>query len=245
VDVRPDASSFDSRSIAVWYCFTERLGDGELRALDTLLGGDEPARRDRFVFARDRRDFAAAHGLTRWALWRRAGLRPQAWAFKPGAHGKPAPVPQQAGTPRLEFNLSHTHGLVACAVTRGASVGLDVECVARLGAARDIAGHCFAPSELRWLDEGGAGGYAVRFTELWTLKEAYLKALGDGLRVPLDSFAFHVSSAGAIALTPAPRGNWQFLLAAPSPDTRLAVAARLDEASGRRPIVISDFDGKE
>src|SRR5262245_17240681 len=155
-----------------------------------VLSTEERARRDRFVFDRDRRDFVAAHALVRRLLSRAGDTRAADWRFDIDAHGKPWVVTSQAGKPPLVFNLSHTHGLVACAVARGTTLGLDVERVDRIASGPDIAGRFFAPSEIRMLDRHAPDDYTGRFIELWTLKEAYIKAVGTGLAHPLDSFAF-------------------------------------------------------
>jgi len=213
--------------VAVCYQLTEALDAPALAAMAEVLSAEERARRDRFVFDRDRRDFVAAHALVRRMLSRSDATGPTGWQFDIDAHGKPSVVASQAGAPPLVFNLSHTHGLVACAVARGTSLGIDVERVDRISSGPDIAARYFAPPEIRMLERHPASDYNGRFIELWTLKEAYIKAVGTGLAHPLDSFAFAFEGDSGLRFA-APPGvaapDWQFLLAAPTANYRLAVA---------------------
>jgi len=178
-----------------------------------LLSEDERSRSARFVFARDRIHFVAAHALVRRALSTYLPLRADEWRFTTNAFGRP----EVAGTdvePRLRFNLSHTDGLVACAVTRGNDVGVDVETLQR-GAPIDIAEDVLTQSELAALRELPISERPSRFLEYWTLKEAYVKARGLGLSLPLRAFAFHRDERGEIGVIRDPSLNdqetWQFI----------------------------------
>jgi len=221
--------------VAVCYQFTEALDAAALGAMAAVLTVEERARRDRFVFDRDRRDFVVAHALVRRMLSRYGETSPEDWRFDIDVHGKPSVVRDQAGMPPLVFNLSHTHGLVACAVARGTSLGIDVERVDRMTLGPEIAARYFAAAEIRMLDAHPPEQYAGRFIELWTLKEAYIKAVGTGLAHALDSFAFAFEGESGLQFA-APHGvaasDWQFLLAAPAANYRLGIAV---SGSGVRP----------
>jgi 4'-phosphopantetheinyl transferase len=93
---------------------------------------------------------------------------------------------------------------------------------------REIASHFFSQTEIRQLDTCPPADYAHRFIEFWTLKEAFIKAIGTGLSHPLDSFSFSLNGNGDIGFTaPDTRGSeWQFALITPDPGYRLAVAVR-------------------
>ncbi|TWB42893.1 4'-phosphopantetheinyl transferase family protein [Nitrospirillum viridazoti] len=164
------------------------LDDAAYARLWPLLDEGEQARARRFVFEANRREYVAAHGLARLWLGRLLGRPPAALAFTPlTPQGKPGLVDAPAG---LDFNLSHTDGLVACAVTldAGARIGVDVERRdRRIGA--ELATAMFAAEELAWLDARPAGRGGPDLVTFWTLKEAYIKALGVGLSLPTDSFA--------------------------------------------------------
>jgi 4'-phosphopantetheinyl transferase len=213
--------------VAVWWRHTNLLPAADVERMTRMLSADERRRQRRFVFEHDRRDFTAAHALLREALSACVGRDPKSWCFEPDASGKPHIHPKEEGAGALTFSLSHTRGLVACAVAHGADVGLDVERVDRVAAPQAIASRHFAQSEIRLLDSCAPGEHAMRFIELWTLKEAYVKATGAGLTMPLDSFAFGFDGRNGLGFT-APSGGagWEFLLAAPSSDTRLALAIR-------------------
>jgi 4'-phosphopantetheinyl transferase len=206
--------------------------DGDLAAANRLLDPGERARRDRLVNARDRRDYTMAHALVRTALSASAGCAPGDWRFVATEHGKPAIVAAQAGSPPLAFNLSHTHGLVACAVGR-VTLGIDVERHTRVERAPMLAERYFAGPEIAALQACATDEYAVRFIELWTLKESYIKGVGLGLSLPLHSFAFaFAGDTGlcfhhAAAVTP-----WHFWLAALGTDARLALAVSGDPPPG-------------
>ena len=227
------ASEFSERmarrecsDVALWYCHTGSLGDADLTSWGALLSDGERARRDRFLFAEDKRDFIASHALLRRALSQYGGVAPAEWRFEANGFGKPAVVAEQAGEPPLAFNLSHTRGLVACAITRGASVGIDVERCERSVAGSEIASRYFAASEIRQLQMCPPDQYPTRFLELWVLKESYIKAVGSGLSLGLHSFSFEFQGDSDLRFTPHDAGRgWQFWLMA-LPESRLAVAVR-------------------
>ena len=183
------------------------LEDGELRALieyarpetilgelsrETLLGwlgAEERERHARFRFERDRDIYLVAHALLRRMLARVTGVAPEALQFSAGEHGRPeiaAPEPARV----FRFNLSHTHGLVACGVCRGADIGVDVEYVERRVELMAVAKHVFSEVEVAGLAALSGTAQRARFFDLWTLKEAYIKAIGKGLSAPLRSITF-------------------------------------------------------
>jgi 4'-phosphopantetheinyl transferase len=241
-DVTP--TSLAPGDARIWYRFTESLDEDAVRAEVAQLSPDERARCQRFVFRRDRRDFAAGHALLRRVLSMHDDVRADAWTFVADANGKPSLARQSAALP-LVLKPSHTHGVVACGVTRYGEVGVDVECVERVTDGRDIAERYFSTAELAELDARAGDERAARFIELWTLKEAYLKAIGSGLAQPLDTFAFSFDDAGGIRFSAPPDAGpaaWTFALFAPSPRHRLAVAARFDSSTRGR-LVARAADG--
>lgn len=225
--------------VVVWCRRTESLSPADVERMAAVLSADERDRQRRFLFERDRRDFTAAHALLRQALSSCAHTLPHEWGFERSARGKPHLGPHHAAT-SLEFNLSHTHGLVACAVARAADVGVDVERIGRVAVARDVASQYFSEPEVRLLEGCAVSEYATRFIELWTLKEAYIKAVGAGLHLALDSFAFAFEGTSGLhfsASSSLPEG--EFLLAAPSSDTRLAVAVLTASPETARRFTVS------
>jgi 4'-phosphopantetheinyl transferase len=214
--------------VHIWYHLTEALDEAGVARAVAILSDAERTRARRFVFARDRRDFAAAHALTRLALSRYGDLAPERWRFQEGPDGKPS-LAAGRGTPPLTFNLSHTHGLVACAIAPGVDVGIDVERVDRPVDGEEIAARFFSPGERADLARCPPEGRARRFFELWTLKEAYIKAIGKGMLHGLNTFGFALNEPGSIGFVPPSdidRAAWQFALFAPTGLHAMAVAVR-------------------
>jgi 4'-phosphopantetheinyl transferase len=173
--------------VTVRWLEIEAFGNNVWRALAQMLDQTELSRAERFHFEHDRQSYIAAHALTRAMLSSHASIAPSAWRFAAGSHGKPE---IEGAEVHLQFNLSHTRGLVAVAVTRQHDVGIDVEQIDPKRLGLDVADRFFAPVEalhLRSLpkEEQPEASYAY-----WTLKEAYIKAIGLGLSCPLDAFNF-------------------------------------------------------
>ncbi len=191
-----------------------------------LLNAEEIARADRFYFAPDRETFIVAHALTRSLLSCFACVPPEAWCFVAGPHGRPALDPA-FGTLGLHFNLSHTTGLVACAVARH-EVGVDVESIERRAASNGIAERFFTPAEVSLLDAHPPEQQREAFFRLWTMKEAVMKAMGLGFQLPLDEFAVTLAPLG-VHFEPARADNttdWSFGQQRAGPHHMLAVALR-------------------
>jgi 4'-phosphopantetheinyl transferase len=241
----PVSTILGPHDVHVWCRAT---GDGDtLDACETDLSdlsSDEHARCARFAFARDRRDFAAAHALLRTRLSQYADVSPAAWTFDALPGGKPFIV-SASGAPTLAFNVSHTHGFVACAIAAGGEVGIDVESVDRATDGQRIAARYFSKAESDWLDACDARERAIRFIELWTLKEACVKAVGRGLSQPLNGFGFAFEGERHIRFSPPPdtqASAWTFALFAPSARYRMAVAVRATP-SARGSIAARSADG--
>lgn len=181
----------------------------------------------RLVRHRDRAAYVAAHALLRQVLSTYDRTPPSAWSFDTGANGKPV-LSGRHLTSDLSFNLSHTSGLVACVVSRTRDVGIDVELIDPRVEALEIASRFFSESEAAALRASVESERQARFAEIWTLKEAYVKAIGTGLSTPLHAFAFAYEGATALRFAPAvgEHADWQFALFAPTPHHRMSVAAR-------------------
>ncbi len=156
--------------------------------IEAQLSNEERARALRFAAIADRQAYLAAHCLKRRMLSRaEPAIDPPAWRFDTGPHGKPAVAERDD----LHFNLSHCRGLVACALSRSGPVGLDVEWLGR-PAPLEVAERFFSASETRWLLERPDHARHDAFFRIWTLKEAYIKAVGLGLSQPLGEFSVSV-----------------------------------------------------
>lgn len=173
--------------IDVWIAQPSLMDDSALLAACARLLSEEERNRQRaFVFEKNRREYLVAHALLRCALSQYDPTLPEAWRFTRNAHGRPALDPPS----RLRFNLTHHPTLVACAVTNDAELGIDVEPLQRGAEILRLAEGIFAQSELEELHRLPSAERADRAVSLWTLKEAYVKARGLGLTLPLSGFAF-------------------------------------------------------
>jgi 4'-phosphopantetheinyl transferase len=204
----------------------------KLEEYKALLSADEHERMARFIFDRDRRAFLITRALVRTTLSRYAPVTPADWRFIANVHGRPEILERPAGVPDLRFNISHTDGLIACAVTIGREVGVDVENISRR-LLHDVAGRHFAPNEVRDLRQLPDDEQQRVFFDYWTLKEAYIKARGFGLALPLGDFAFKLNPPAPPVITFEPAleddpATWQFLQDWPTPQHRLGLAVRRD-----------------
>ena len=164
-----------------------------------LLSTDERERAARFHFARDRNNYVAARGGLRLILSRYTGLAPAELTFSYGAQGKPALV--RTGTaPGLAFNLAHSGAYAVYAVGNARRVGIDVERIRPEVCTDELAAATFSPRELGALRALAATERPDRFFTLWTCKEAYVKARGEGLSIPLDSFDVVFGTGGGVRL---------------------------------------------
>jgi len=205
----------------------------KLDAYRSLLSQDEHERMARLVFERDRRAFLLTRALVRTMLSRYAPVAPAAWRFIANVHGRPEILDRPPDAPDLRFNISHTDGLIACAVTIGREVGVDIEHINRR-LTHDVAGRFFAPREVTDLRKLPEEDQRRVFFDYWTLKEAYIKARGFGLALPLGDFAFTLNPTRPPAITFEPSldddpGAWQFLQDWPTPQHRLGLAVRRDD----------------
>lgn len=194
-----------------------------------LLSPDERRRHDRFHFERDRRLFRVAHALTREVLGALLDLAPEAVEIVTHEHGRPA-----VADPRVHFNLSHTAGLVALAVTGGGyEVGVDVERREERRVDDALARTCFEPRELEgYRDRPTRSDQVERFYRLWTLKEAYMKGRGLGFHLPLKRFAFDLDRE-PVGLWVDPEHDdgkpWAFWQDLPTEEHALALATQRAE----------------
>lgn len=176
-----------------------RLADGEVHVwkvtlardshsvawLSSLLDDEELARARRFRFERDRDHFITARALLRRCLGRYLDLAPGAVRFVYGLHGKPALVDAGAA---VTFNVSHSHGVALFAFSTGRQLGVDVEQICEDRAGPQIAERFFSLREAATLRSLPAECRTAAFFRCWTRKEAFIKAIGEGLSHPLDRF---------------------------------------------------------
>ena len=195
---------------------------------DDLLSTSELERANRFRFPRDRRLFRAAHTLLRQTLAGYLNQPASGIDFVIEAHGRP----ELPGRP-LRFNMTHTKGLVACVVTAVDDCGVDAEPIGRHADHTLVAKNVFTDSERAAIAAVPESMRTQKFFQFWTLKEAYIKARGLGLSLPLREISFALDE-GAPTVTFGPRiqdepSLWKFWTGLASVDHHYGVAVKSDD----------------
>ncbi len=196
---------------------------GDPAAGAALLSSEEQQRVERFRFADHRRRYQIGHGALRRILSGYVGVAPKAIEFSQGARGKPYLV-----TAGPHFNLSHSGKLALVAVAR-TEVGVDLEKVRRLDSMTEIARRHFAPREFATLAALQGSDCELAFYRCWTRKEAYIKALGEGLAMSLDSFEVSLCEQPIFEACHDGREDpkqWSLLDVSPGPEFVAAAALR-------------------
>ena len=161
--------------------------ESELRFFESILAEAEINRANRFRFHKDRERFVAGRGLLRMILSSYVGMPANEIIFTYGCHGKPG-LRRQDGRPAIEFNLAHSAGTAIYAITRDRPVGVDIELVNHEFPIESVAERFFSKVEVAALRSLPQDMQRIAFFKCWTRKEAFIKALGDGLSCPLSDF---------------------------------------------------------
>lgn len=191
----------DRNDIDLWLVDEREIVDTDLLAhYHQLLNEEELARHQRLVFNKHQHLFLVARALVRSVLAGYLGLDdPGSITFRSNANGKP----ELDLETNLQFNLSHTNGLIALVVMQDAAVGVDVEYLSRKADIASLAQRYFSMQESEAMLAMPVAQWNERFFDLWTLKEAFLKACGTGLTTPLHEFSFSLDG-GAIEVSFSP-----------------------------------------
>lgn len=211
--------SLSPRNVHLWWSEPSADAASDLRV---LLSAEEIDTANRFRFERHRTLYVFAHGMLRTTLASYTDEEPGALVFERGGKGRP-----ELRGRAVRFNLSHTEGLVLIGVTRDGDLGVDAECIdAGRESDEQLAARVFTPGEMaNWRADRA-------FFERWALKEAYIKARGDGLSLDLQRFGF--PSLGERPRMESDFGDvdeWQFFSFAPTPEHRAAAAVRVRDGS--------------
>jgi 4'-phosphopantetheinyl transferase len=216
----------------LWLAFPQEIRDPALLGrYRVLLDDEERARERRFHFEEDSHRYLVTRALVRTVLSRYAPVGPESWIFRSNARGRPEIANAGVAPGSISFNLSRTRDLVLCAVTGGRRVGADVENIERRElAASEVASRSFSAREFAGWSALPAGERLEGFFHYWTLKEAYIKARGMGLSIPLERFSFAFSGGGIELSIDARLGDspagWQFWLLRPTPRHVAAVCTQ-------------------
>ncbi|WP_353980195.1 4'-phosphopantetheinyl transferase superfamily protein [Salinicola endophyticus] len=170
----------DRRHIEIWFCDPRQC---VLPAsLAGLLSAQERDAMAAFRYRDSRRQYLVSHVMLRWVLSRyEPHVEPASWRFQTNDFGKPWILNPTLAP--LYVNLSHISTCAAVAVSRGGEVGVDIETSSTLPDPQPLIGLCFSEAEKAHHESFAAADRGQAFIRRWTLKEAWLKALGKGLSV--------------------------------------------------------------
>jgi len=231
-NLSPNRPAWPDGEVHVWRVPVDWLASS-IDGLERTLSADEEQRMRRFRFDDDRKRYLVGRGLLRLLLGRYLELRPQELRFDYTPFGKPhlaANVAQRS----LEFNVSHSGELLLIAIAAGRAVGVDVEQVRADIEVGAIAAHFFSSNEQDTLGKLATALQIDAFFNCWTRKEAYIKAKGDGLSLPLDQFDVSLM----------PDEEARLLETRPDPDeARRWRLANLDVADGYKAALAAEGSG--
>lgn len=229
------------REVHVWFARPDHATDpARLEQYRSILSAQETARYRRFHSPADSHHYLIAHTLLRHTLSKYADIPPADWTFTQGTHGRPDI--SNPGVPAIDFNLTHTHGLVGCVVTLGNDCGIDAEA---LGSRHDLSGvakRMFSVDEYRELQQLESSQQLEYFFTRWTLREAYVKALGIGISFPTRKLCFSIDADDSIQVAFKPElednaAHWQFRLIRPTPEHVAAIAIHKNDQLEKKIIV--------
>ena len=222
----PTELPLSADDVHIWRAW-ETPSDEQLQALAATLSEDEQARAAKFRFSRDREQFILARGTLRLLLAQYWDVAPAHLRFAYEPNGKPYLTTTNGARTPLQFNVSHTSGLVVLAFAWQCEVGIDVERV-RPEFADDLTAQQFlTTAELNAWRALSPALQPQAFFHRWTCKEAYLKAIGAGLSVAPTTLSVTLNDDATpreIELSAAPAAPWSFSHFAPQPDYLGALA---------------------
>ncbi len=205
-------------------------------ALDNFwktLSGDERARAERFRFPKDRNQFIVSHGILRQLLGSYLQVAPAEVSYQYSAYGKPF-LAEDFYSSHLRFNLSHSGETMLLGFTRGRELGVDIERIRQDFATLEIARAYFSPQENFILQALPKPLQPEAFFNCWTRKEAFIKAIGEGVSCPLDRFDVTLAPGEpakllATRLTDHPVSKWSMVNLEIGPDYKAAVVTERGE----------------
>jgi len=235
------------QEIHLWHVYDENIRhSGLLSQYFDILSEEECIQQKRFYFEKDRHQYLITRAMVRSVLsLYETSIAPQEWTFQKNDFGKPL-ISNQSLIKPLNFNISHTEQLIIMAITSNRKIGVDVEYLPRLGKILDIANRFFSPAEVRQLLALPPEKQKNRFFDLWTLKEAYIKACGMGLSIPLNHFRYSFSRRGKISISfdPARQDqpeSWQFWQIHPNDTHKISLAIKDEEKRNRYSISMREI----
>jgi 4'-phosphopantetheinyl transferase len=222
----------EDREVHIWFRSLDSAGV-EAPAVLPYLSADERQRAQRFHYDQHRNEFILSRGTLRLVLASYLGESPDQLRFEYARHGKPA-LAEAYSAHRLSFNLSHTYGMMLLAVVRQRSIGVDIEKIRCDFDVRQIAERFFSAPEQSGLRNVRDEEQHEVFFRCWTRKEAYIKAKGEGLSLPLRDFDVSLEPDSAALVATRPDENearhWRMLNLQIAPGYAAAAAIAADSA---------------
>jgi 4'-phosphopantetheinyl transferase len=194
----PSNLALSQNDIHVW-CVRLNTARPRIRKLQNTLTIEEVKKANRFRSEKDRERHIVARGVLRDILGRYLNTPPEQLRFTKGKHGKPA-LSLDQGDLGLHFNMSDSHHLVVYAVTRYRQVGIDLEHIQPIPEMEQIVERFFSIPEKEAFLAISPHERLDAFYRGWTRKEAYIKAKGQGLSIPLHQFEVSIASGEKAAL---------------------------------------------
>lgn len=227
---REEPSTLIPGKVHIWRVFLEP--SGQLEALEQQLSPEELGRANRFYFASDRQHFIVAHAALRTILAGYLGLRARDLSFSITPYGKPF-LTDSFPPGRLEFNLSHSGQLALIAVSWNMKIGVDIELIRPDFSGEAIARSYFSKQEVASYLALPEGVRTEAFFACWTRKEAYIKACGEGLSLPLEQFDVSLAPgepARLLSTRPDAQeaGRWRLMALHPAAGYQAAVVVEGD-----------------
>jgi 4'-phosphopantetheinyl transferase len=223
-----------ANEIHLWFVDTSQItGQALLSQYRHLLSPQEVIRNQRFKFEKDRKQHLITRALVRSVLSSYINtVSPADWQFNTNEYGKPEVAPETLPYP-LKFNVSHSQEMIVLSAHSCQEVGVDIEFLNRKSATKELASHVFSKHENQQLKHLQGDIFNKHFYDFWTLKEAYIKACGMGLSIPLDSFSFSLLGNEEIAVhfegdrEDKPE-KWQFWQIRPNDDYIVSLGMKSD-----------------
>lgn len=223
--------SLKKGQVDIWLVSSRAVSERLLCRYEKLLDVSELLRLRRFVSGETRLQYIIARVLVRTTLSSYVDVPVGSWRFYDNRYGRPY-IDEPSRFRDIIFSVSHTLGLVVCAVTKGSEIGVDVENIRCDLEFNKMAQAVFSPTERAALFQCAPEMRAHTFFSLWTLKEAYIKARGMGLSLPLEGFwmdlVHPVPRIHFSDLFPDDSERWRFRQFSPTPHHKLALAITMN-----------------
>jgi len=221
----------EAQTVHLWWISLD-VSEENLQNLSSLLSESEKIKADRFKFPQHQRRYQAVHGILRIILARYLNLDPTQINFTHSDRGKPY-LTDDCNPLNLQFNLSHSENMAIVGISRDRPIGVDVETVRPMENSLQLAKRFFCSSEYDLLTQAIPEERDKLFFQLWTAKEAYLKATGEGISGGLNQVEIALNP---LRFTNLPNWYLQSFKSNPDDDQNYWAAIALETRGANVPI---------